>query len=70
MATKTVVEYYGAGHPQEGQVSATYDVEVAGPEKPFNGSDEFAASIKRRANKLSRKGDYAAASYLLSKHGL
>lgn len=68
MGTKTVVEYYGAGHPQEGQVSATYDVEV--PEIALNGSDEFAASIKRRADKLSRKGDYAAASYLLSKHGL
>lgn len=36
----------------------------------INGKAEFSASIKRRAEKLSRKGDYAAASYLLSKHGI
>jgi len=38
--------------------------------RAFDGSEEFIASIKRRAEKMSRKGDYAGASYLLSKHGL
>jgi hypothetical protein len=38
--------------------------------RTFNGSEEFVASIKRQADKLARKGNVAAASYLLSKHGL
>lgn len=64
---KIVTTITDPNHPNFGQVIET---DIADPEKPFNGSDEFAASIKRKADKLARKGDKAAASYLLSKHGL
>jgi hypothetical protein len=45
-------------------------IEVADQKTDFDGNAEFLASIKRRAEKLARKGDKAGASYLLSKHGL